>query len=318
MATSNSSDFNLTRNQIIEESFREIGVKTPNRTLTSEEMNDGARTLNLLVKSLIAKGSFLWKIKQATLFLVTGQSQYVIDGTTANCAESFNETTITADALLGASSIDVTDTTGFVIGYNIGVLQDDNSILWTTITSIATLTIGLNTPLTAQASSGSSVYVYETKVKRPENIQNAQSNDSSNNDIPMVTYSRDSYYNLPVKNTSGRPNLFYYDKQLTAGLVNLWPVPSTSKQKIIFSYTKTIEDFDQALNDPDFPVEWLQPVILNVAYRLSRKYGRLDLQGKEQLKRDADDALAEAEGYDREDTSFYFQPATNINVNSYR
>ena len=50
MATSNSNDFNLVGNEIVEEAFREIGVKTPNRTLTSEEMNDGRRTLNLFVK----------------------------------------------------------------------------------------------------------------------------------------------------------------------------------------------------------------------------------------------------------------------------
>ena len=96
MATSNSNDFNLTRNEIIEESFRELGVKTPNRDLTAEEMSDGARTLNLYAKTLISKGLFLWKTKQATLFLVATQAAYTIDGSTANCTETFTETTTSA------------------------------------------------------------------------------------------------------------------------------------------------------------------------------------------------------------------------------
>ena len=318
MATSNSNDFNLTRNELIEESFRELGVKTPNRALTSEQMNDGARTLNLFCKSLISKGLFLWKTKQATLFLVGSQAAYTIDGSTANCTESYNETTTTAAATTGASSIEVTSATGFVVGYNIGVLQDDNTILWTTISSISSLTIGLTDALTDDVASGNAVYVYQTKINRPENIENAQSTIASGNDIPMVKLSRDTYYNIPVKDTTGRPNQYYYDKQLTSGTMNVWPVPDNATNKVEFSFISQLFDFDAATDDPDFPVEWLQPIILGVAYRLSRKYGRLEMQEKEQLKRDADEALEEVSGFDREATSIYFQPAGNVNVNSYR
>tara|TARA_R110002126_G_scaffold69103_1_gene174819 strand:+ start:856 stop:1812 length:957 start_codon:yes stop_codon:yes gene_type:complete len=318
MATSNSNDFNLKRNEIIEESFRELGVKTPNRSLTNEEMNDGARTLNLFCKAQIAKGLFLWKTKQATLFLTANQSTYTIDGSTAHCTQSYTETTTSAAAATSATDIIVTSATGFVVGYNIGVYLDNNTIHWSTITVIASTTITLNDALPSAAASGNIVYVYETKINRPENIENAQSTISSSNDIPMVKLSRDTYYNIPVKNATGRPNQFYYDKQLTKGLLNLWPLPNDSSNKIEFSFINQIFDFDTATDDPDFPVEWLQPIILGVAYRLCRKYGRLEMQEKEQLKRDADEALAEAEGYDREETSFYFQPATSINVNSYR
>ena len=293
MATSNSNDFNLKRNEIIEESFRELGVKTPNRSLTNEEMNDGARTLNLFCKAQIAKGLFLWKTKQATLFLTANQSTYTIDGSTAHCTQSYTETTTSAAAATSATDIIVTSATGFVVGYNIGVYLDNNTIHWSTITVIASTTITLNDALPSAAASGNIVYVYETKINRPENIENAQSTISSNNDIPMVKLS-------------------------TKGLLNLWPVPNDSSNKIEFSFINQIFDFDSATDDPDFPVEWLQPIILGVAYRLCRKYGRLEMQEKEQLKRDADEALAEAEGYDREETSFYFQPATSINVNSYR
>jgi len=171
---------------------------------------------------------------------------------------------------------------------------------------------------TNDSASGSAVYVYEKKILRPENIQNAQSTLGTDSEIPMTQYSRDTYYDIPVKSTPGRSNLFFYDKQLTSGLMHLWPVPNSVANKTVFSFTEQLFDFDTATDDPDFPVEWLQPLILIVAYRLSRKYGRLDLQEKEQLKRDADEALEDVEGYDREETSIYFQPASNVNVNNYR
>lgn len=318
MATSNSTNFNLTRNEIIEEMFRELGVLTPNRNLTSEEMNDGARTLNLFVKALISQGIFLWKTKQATLFLVGAQSAYTIDGSTANVTESFNETTTTATAASGASTIAVTSATGFTVGYFLGILQDDNSIHWTTVSSVSSLTIGLTDTLASAAASGNKVFVYQTKTDRPEVLQNAQSTTASGTDIPMQILSSDTYYNIPVKDTAGRPNQIYYDKQLTSGIINLWPVPNNSTEKIEFTFISQLFDFDAATDDPDFPIEWIYPIILGGAYRLCRKYGRLEMQEKEQLKRDADEALDEVSGFDREDTSLYFQPGTDVNVNSYR
>ena len=681
MATSNSSDFNLTRNEIIEEAFREIGVKTPNRTLTAEEMNDGARTLNLYIKYLISQGFFLWKTKQATLFVASNQSSYIIDGSTANCTEEFIQTTTTSLTASGSLLIEVESITGFVESYFIGLVQDNNTIHWSTInrlgedtdyiedfasatgltfdssiievtggvaklksqrptdstfgatytsvidgsfgdgvltgtgfgspvitgnqldldgavlkyvdydgtgnantaiqtgaikfkltpnytgvptanktfvavssaagssinlislthvlatgdislsifdsggilingvllsgysptagvedeielnwditggatqlfingvqlgsTALGTGTrsslIGLirigsdqsasdvsdfkiddfvifdtvqhttgytpgytlpetdfvltnpildidtavtgdikgwnsfttlitaagldevtfiesddagstyqywngsawvlsnntitdsnnttdinsnisafpittsgmkirlflhsedgsttpsidnldinygvgevvyiNSITTNDSASGSNVYVYETKINRPENIQNAQSTLASNSEIPMVQLSRDTYYNIPVKATPGRPNQFYYNKQLNSGIINLWPVPDSITNRIVMSFIEQIFDFDSATDDPDFPIEWLQPIILNVAYRLSRKYGRLEISEKEQLKRDAEETLEEVTGFDREETSIRFEPATNTNVNSYR
>lgn len=318
MTTSNSTNFNLVRNQIIEEAFREIGVKTPNRNLTNEEMEDGARKLNLFAKSLISEGSFLWKTQEATLFLEPGVAVYKIDGSTANCTQEYSETELAADAISGATSISVLDTAGFVIGYFIGVTLDDQTIHWTTIANIVGTTITLTNALTDSATEQAAVFAYQTKLSRPERIQNAQASQEPNQDIPLVLLSRDTYYSIPVKDTSARPNQLYYDKQLTSGFIYLWPTPNSSSNKIKFTFIKQIFDFDAPNDDPDFPVEWLNCLILGTANRLCRSYGRLTETEREQLKRDAAEALAIANGYDTEPTTLYFQPATNYNVNTYR
>lgn len=318
MAVSGTTTFNLVTNQIITEAFAEIGVKTINRDLTANEMQDGLTSLNLVAKSFISKGAFLWKTQQATLFLAEGQESYVLDGSTANATESYSETTLSANALSAATSISVTSATGFVIGYFIGIYLDDDSIQWTTISNIAGTTITLADALTDDAASGNDVFVYQTKLNRPEEIQNAQANTDSNQDIPMVQISRDTYYNIPTKDTSGRPNQFYYNKQLNSGIISLWPTPDSSTFKINFSFVKQLFDFASPVDSPDFPVEWLRPLILNLAYALSRKYGRFTMEERVLLKADAQEALEDVMGYDREDTSIYFQPASDSNINSYR
>lgn len=317
MATSGSTDFNLVTNEIVQEAFREIGVLTPNRSLTNEEMNDGRRSLNIFAKSLIAKGSFLWKTERATLFLASGQAEYILDGSTANCTESYTETTTSAAASTSDTDIFVTSAAGFVVGYYIGVYQDDNSILWTTIDTIDGTTITLSDALTDDVASGNAVYVYETKLSRPESLETAQIRVSSS-DTDLTILSSSTYDSITTKNSSGVSNQIYYDKQLSYGSITLWPVPNTSANTVQITFIKQIFDFDSATDNADFPVEWLTVLIMQVAYRLSRKYGRLSMEEKEQLKRDADLALADAGGYDNEDTSIYFQPASNVNQSNYR
>ena len=53
MALSASYDFNLTRNEIITEAFRDIGViDEGNDTPTASQLAVGARRLNMIVKNL--------------------------------------------------------------------------------------------------------------------------------------------------------------------------------------------------------------------------------------------------------------------------
>ena len=312
MAVSGTNTFSLTRNQIINKAFNILGVRTRGRTPTSEEMNDASDMLNMMVKSWKSKGQYLWKTAEATLFLVTGQASYRLDGSTANATESFNQTTTTADAALGASSVLVTASTGMVVGYNIGIAQDDNTIHWTTIASISTLTIGLDDVTTAAATSGAKIYVYQTKVNRPEKVNSCRLRyDDDVTDIPMAQISRETYYNYSNKFSQGKPNSYFYDKQLTFGDIFVYTTPDDATDTIKFTFEKQFFDFSAALDDPDFPIEWLMPIAVNLAYWLHYDYG-IGAEKAERIKRDAEQLLTDSEGYDREGTSIYFQPETVI------
>ena len=75
MSINTTSDFTLTRNELIELSMSKIGVTE----LSVEDVNLGVKVLNSLVRNLDAKGSWLWAIDstESTLTTVPGQAEYV-------------------------------------------------------------------------------------------------------------------------------------------------------------------------------------------------------------------------------------------------
>ena len=81
---------------------------------------------------------------------------------------------------------------------------------------------------------------------------------------------------------------------------------------IKFTFSRTFEDYDEPLNTSDFPVEWLEAIITNLAYKLGKKYG-IGAQRLAQIKEDAQTTKAIVEGWDREPTSIYFAPYIDIN-----
>lgn len=78
MTTSNSTDFSVTRDDIIKRALRLIGVIAQGETPTTEQVTEAAMALNGLVKAWAADGMPLWAIKQRVVTLVAGQSTYTL------------------------------------------------------------------------------------------------------------------------------------------------------------------------------------------------------------------------------------------------
>jgi hypothetical protein len=310
MAVSGTNIFLQTRNDIINRAYKIIGIKTRGRNLTAEEINEASEALNLYVKGLKSEGVYLWKYAEGTLFLKVGQESYILDGTTANATESFVQTITNASATSGANSIQITNASGFTIGYNIGIMQNDSNLHWTTISNIAGTTITLTTPLTDNVSNEATVYVYQTKITRPEAITSARRRDSSNYDTPLNEIARSDYFNLAQKTVIGQPTQFYYDKQLSSGTIYLYQAPNDASNTIKFTFQKMFFDLNSNNDNPDFPIEWAETLAFGLASRLSYDFS-IDKTKSEQIKRTYDEMLRNLKGYDRED-SIYFVPTYNL------
>jgi len=78
MATSGDTTFTLNRNEMINASFRTIGVGVRGEALSAEEIADGSEALNLMLKAWDAYGLPLWRRDKLSLTLVASQSAYTI------------------------------------------------------------------------------------------------------------------------------------------------------------------------------------------------------------------------------------------------
>jgi hypothetical protein len=321
MSTSGTNTFNLVTKQIIDLAYSRLGIYSQFHDLTSFQYSQGLTLLNMMTKNFKVYGDFLWKTCKGVLFLVSGQNEYILDGSTANATQTNTliTTTLSADADSGATSVTLTSVTGISIGYYIGIELDDNSIFFTTVSNISGYVVTIADAITDSATSGNSVYSYETNITRPENITSLQTQLSTTTQIDCVKLSRNSYDRLPIKTSiQSFPSQFYYDKQLTLGNIFLWPTPNNTAQYCYFTYQAQFFDFTDSTNNPDFPQEWLNVLILNLAVILAGYNGIKDPDFITILKQEAQSALVEAKGYDNEETSIYFQPASVINTGNYR
>lgn len=119
-------------------------------------------------------------------------------------------------------------------------------------------------------------------------------------DTPMIPLTRQEYFDQPNKATSGKPSSFYYDPQggkTATGTLYIWPTDS-AVNSLEFTYLRQFDDFDASANDPDFPQEWLDCLVHNLALKLAPYYGVTDVAD---LRLEAERLLDEAQGYSRED-----------------
>lgn len=324
MATSRSVDFNQTRSEIIKDSLLLIGAIAAGETPSAEETDDAARALNRMVKAWQAKGVHLWSWREATLFLEKGTVRYLLStASDGDRASLFTvKTELSADAASGATSISVDSITGFASGddlggvglgtgiKNIGIEQDDGTLLWAFVSGTPSgTTIALDTALTDAASTDNHVYGYKnaSKLDRPLRVTNVRRRDEAGNDIPILTFSRSEYFDTPNKTTESKTTQIYYDPQLSLGVMYLWPAPDDVKDRLLFDGAFPLEDFDAAGNNPDFPQEWLDALVYGLGDRLAPSFG-VPLPERQDIRMQAREFLNDMMDWDVEPEPTYFQP----------
>ena len=165
--------------------------------------------------------------------------------------------------------------------------------------------------LTLVASTASYTLDSGNVGEKPMRILECNRKDSSGTTTKMTRLSQNEYENLPNKNSEGVPTNYYFTPNITDATISFWVVPDTtsaSEYTIEFVYHAPLDDLDTGTDNFDFPSEWEESIVLNLATRLSRKYGGLNALEKSDLKQAAKDALDLALSYDVEDGSIFFVP----------
>lgn len=320
MTTSGSTNFNLNANQIVRASLRKIGAISAGETPDNQTVQDCMDQLNMLVKALNATGLHIWTETEATLFLQPYQIAYTLGGDTDDHAtEDFTQTTLTASASDGATSITVESADGFGDGFWVGVVVDDGTISWSRQSGAAFgTTITLATALSDSATSGSAVYVYEEDIGRPLRVVSGRryffsGSPSTGISTQMMAFARIDYRNQPNKETPGTITQYFYDPRggaNTQGIMYVWPAPPDVTNAMKFTWWRPVQDFDAAADTPDLPQEWLDALVWNLAYKMAPEYD-CPPQRYAMLKEQAAASLDLVMGWDREPESYLFGFNTN-------
>ena len=88
MTTSSSTNFEVTRDQIIQGALRLVGGLAQGETPTTDQYTEASEALNLLVKAWMADGLHLWAMKEQQVILTASTNTYNIGlGQTINVAK---------------------------------------------------------------------------------------------------------------------------------------------------------------------------------------------------------------------------------------
>lgn len=307
MTTSGTSVFTVTRDDIIDAANLKIQAFGEGVTMTEAARTRFANALNAMVKRWQAIGLHVWTESEAILFPQASQISYGMGtGATDHVTGAYYQTTTSAAAAAAATTLSVASTANMTAADNIGVLLDDGTIQWSTISSKTSTTVTIGAALTDSVASGNYVWNYTSKIVRPLRIVGARRmNIASSIETPIFVDARLDYMALPNKTQTGFINRIFYDPQLTIGYVKLWNPVAVIDTLLKFTYWRPIQDFSVAGDNPDLPQEWIDTLIFQLAVVMAPEYS-VPMEKFNQIKTLADQFLDDLKGWDREPESVYF------------
>lgn len=307
MAVSGSKNFSITRSDIIEEAYINLGVYDAGETIDGADVTIAARKLNMLVKNWVIAGADIFLRAESTLFLQPDTQSYALS--TDHITDSYVETTLSAAEAAGQTVLSVTSSTGMAAADFLGVKLDDNTIQWALISSVdSSAQITSDTALTGAAASGNKVYAYTTKSSRPQKLLYAFRRDTSDFDTEIAIIGENEYRRQSNKKSDGPPVEVWYNPQgnQATGKLHVWPDNGGKTwDKVILIAQVLPDDFDIGTNSPDFPIEWSLPLTWGLAAELAAGNG-IPLNEISYLESKAAQLLQSALDYDVENSSVIF------------
>lgn len=238
MATSGTTTFDITRDQVILEALEMLGVIAAGDSLSTEDRTTCSRTLNLIVKEWATNGWMPWLYQTTNTTLVVAQASYTISPSGAN---------ITAN--------------------------------------------------------------------RPMRLAQAWIRDANLNDTPLIALSRQEYSILTPKTQAGIPNSYFYDPQITTGVLYPWPLINVTGYSIYIVFQRQIQDVattsSASTETFDMPQEWFLPLAFALAAKVGYKYTSNAIKLRE-IRTEAAALERTIADWSREEASVMFQPSPQM------
>lgn len=198
------------------------------------------------------------------------------------------------------------------VAANTTQLAEGQEALNTLILSFQTLGLQLwkRTELPITMVSGQSTYnigIGQTiNVPFPTKVLSAVLNVGTGSEVDVEIKSNYDFNRLPSTAT-GTPVSVKYQPYINYGVLSVWPTPDSGTYTITLTSQKPLEVFTASNETADFPQEWHNALIYNLALLLADEYG-LPIPDKQWMEKQAEKHLNTALSFGGEDTSLTLYP----------
>ena len=141
--------------------------------------------------------------------------------------------------------------------------------------------------------------IYQAVLQQPPDF-------NINQDVNILSFT--DFGLLPEDSTGTVVNMMYQPK-INQGIVSVWPTPDASMAAgtlLRLTYQTPFEYFIAGVDTPDFPEEWNNALIYQLALSLSDENG-VSTQKQQWLEKQAEKHLSTALSAGTEEASFYIQ-----------
>jgi hypothetical protein len=139
-------------------------------------------------------------------------------------------------------------------------------------------------------------------------------------DIPVMVMSKQEYNVLGSKFSTGTANTIFYDPRKLNGVLYVYLTPDSNAQtnlELHIVAQMPLDDLTTALGVPDFPNEWMNCLMWNLADQLSLEYG-VPMNARQEIANRASTYKTMLSDWDVEASSTFFSPDfRSTNNNSY-
>jgi hypothetical protein len=157
--------------------------------------------------------------------------------------------------------------------------------------------------------SGTSSYTLSSP--KPLKILQAYFTDATTSTRRDIMFVPDYDFTLYPPGSSGTPVAITYQPQVGSGTMKVWPTPDSTMavgSTISVVYQAEFEVFTASGETPDFPQEWYNTLVYQLAVLLAPEYG-IPTQDQSKLEQQAEKFLTTVLSMGSEDGSVMFQPA---------
>lgn len=323
MATSGTTTFTVTRDQIIESALRSLAVLEEGAQPSPTALENSAFSLNLILKKWQSEGIKLWTVVEYTIPMVAGQTSYTIGPSIEYDFNADKPLRIIQSFLRNNS----TNLSGLEGGY--GYTPASGTFTYTNVPSyVISGSEMITTPnLNVTVTNGTVVSVTNaTDGVGPQGLSSTlgvlntylggTGSDfniavtTSNIDLPMTLISEQEYNILGSKFSTGNVNSVYYKPWVNYGEIKVFLTPSANtaaNYELHITVQRPIQDITKPNQNFDFPSEWFLALKWALVAELASDYEK-PLNDKTYYEQKADMLKGQLMDWDIEWTSTYFQP----------